>query len=74
MNVYPTDVYIGEHRVDQTEGLSVREYFAIQCLQPLIPLIHDKADLPSIVKRAVQIADMLIEELEKNGSGIRDNE
>jgi hypothetical protein len=65
-NVYPTDVYVGEYKVDQTEGLSVREYFAIECLQSLI---HDKADLPSIVKRAVQIADMLIEELEKNGNG-----
>jgi hypothetical protein len=60
MNVYPTDVY-GEHRVDQ---MSVREYFAINILQLSI---HDKADLPSMVKRAVRIADMLIKELqEKN--------
>ena len=59
MNVYPTDVYIGEHRVDQ---MSVREYFAIECLRSSI---HDKADLPSMVKRAVKISDMLIEELEK---------
>jgi hypothetical protein len=58
MNVYPTDVY-GEHRVDQ---MSVREYFAIECLQSII---RDRSDLPSIVKRAVQIADLLIEELEK---------
>jgi hypothetical protein len=29
-NVYPTDVYFGEHRVDQIEGISVREYFAIK--------------------------------------------
>jgi hypothetical protein len=58
MNVYPTDVY-GEHRVDQ---MSVREYFAINILQSSI---HDKADLPSMVKRAVKISDMLIEELEK---------
>ena len=62
-NVYPTDVYIGEHKVEQMEGISIREYFAIKCLQPLI---HNKADLPSAVKKAVQIADMLIEELEKN--------
>jgi hypothetical protein len=58
MNVYPTDVY-GEHRVDQ---MSVREYFAINILQSII---RDRSDLPSIVKRAVQIADLLIEELEK---------
>jgi hypothetical protein len=63
-NVHPTDVYFGEHRVDQTEGISIREYFAIKCLQSLI---HDKAEFvyPLMVKQAVQIADMLIEELEK---------
>jgi hypothetical protein len=63
-NVYPTDVYFGEHKVDQVEGISIREYFAIKCLQPLI---HDKAEFmyPIMVKRAVAIADMLIEELKK---------
>jgi hypothetical protein len=65
-NVHPTDVYFGEHRVDQIEGISVREYFAIKCLQPLI---HNSADdmYPILVKQAVEIADMLIEEL-KNGN------
>jgi|LakMenEpi03Aug12_release.lakeMendotaPanAssembly.Ray.scaffolds.fasta_scaffold04248_3 hypothetical protein len=65
-NVHPTDVYFGEHRVDQIEGISIREYFAIKCLQSLI---HDKAEsmYPLMVKQAVQIADMLIEEL-KNGN------
>jgi hypothetical protein len=66
MNVHPTDVYFGEYRVDQIEGISVREYFAIKCLQPLI---HNSTDhtYRILVKRAVQIADMLIEEL-KNGN------
>jgi hypothetical protein len=65
-NYHPTDIYFGEHLVDQTEGISLREYFAIQCLKTLI---HDKAEsmYPTLVKQAVQIADMLIEEL-KNGN------
>ena len=66
-NFHPTDIYFGEHRVDQTAGISIREYFAIKCLQSL--LINDKAaDLPSVVKTSVEIADLLIEELEKDGN------
>ena len=67
MNVHPTDVYFGEHRVDQTEGISIREYFAIRCLQSLI---HDKAEstYPLMVKQAVQIADMLMDELKKGNT------
>ena len=66
-NFHPRDVYFGEHRVDQNEGISIRAYFAIKCLQSL--LIHDKAaDLPSVVKTSVEIADLLIEELEKDGN------
>ena len=66
-NFNPTDVYFGEHRVDQTEGISIRAYIAIECLRSL--LIHDKAaDLPSVVKTSVEIADMLIEELKKDGN------
>ena len=66
-NFHPRDVYFGEHRVDQIEGISIRAYFAIKCLQSLI---HDKsvADLPEVVKQAVQIADLLVEELEKDGN------
>lgn len=66
-NVYPTDIYFGEHRVDQTEGISLREYFAIQCLQPLI---HNSTDSTYriLVKKAVQIADMLIEELKNENT------
>ena len=65
-NVHPTDIYYGEHRVDQTAGISIREYFAIECLKPLI---HNSTDhtYRILVKRAVQIADLLIEELE-NGN------
>ena len=66
-NFHPTDVYFGERKVDQTEGISIRAYFAIECLRSL--LINDKAaDLPSVVKTSVEIADLLIEELEKNGN------
>ena len=66
-NYHPTDIYQGEYRVDQTEGISIRDYFAIQCLKTLI---HDKAEstYPLMVKQAVQIADMLIDELEKGNN------
>jgi hypothetical protein len=65
--VHPTDVYFGEFRLDQTEGISLREYFAIQCLQSLI---HNRADhmYPTLVKQAVEIADLLIDELEKGNT------
>jgi len=46
------------------KSVSMREYFAIRCLQPLI---HGRPEFmyPIMVKRAVAIADMLIEELKK---------
>lgn len=46
------------------KSVSIREYFAISCLQPLI---HGRPEFmyPIMVKRAVVIADMLIEELKK---------
>jgi hypothetical protein len=46
------------------ESVSIREYFAIRCLQPLI---HGRPEFtyPIMVKRAVVLADMLIEELKK---------
>ena len=57
-NVYPC-------YEDEIFGISLREYFAIKCLQPL--LIHDKPEFDSLmVKRAVAIAGMLVEELNKD--------
>lgn len=52
---------------DQILGISIREYFAIKCLQPLI---HDKPEFmySLMVKRAVAIADMLIEELKNENA------
>lgn len=63
-NAFPEDKYFDEHRVVQAPGLTKREYFAIKILQGLI--INKARHLyPEFVKESVEIADQLIQELNK---------
>lgn len=60
----------GTHTYESTGGLTKREYFAIRCMQGLMATFPEKSNTEAIIEllpqNSVTLADLLIEELNKN--------
>lgn len=68
---FPSDIYFDEQRIDQTSGLTKREYFAAMAMQGLLASWPQDADSPrycavNVAHSAQTLADALIEALKDN--------
>ena len=61
--VFPRDAEIDGETVTLSDGLTKREYFAVMAMQGLLPI--EDYFLSEVPSKAVFLADLLIEELNK---------